>query len=421
MQQGLARTQIGTLVMATSAVQLANGFFGTFIALRLAVEDFHATMAALVLSGYFIGFTLGASNSGWIIERFGHIRAYAAFAGIAIAATAAMPLAVRSLPWLGWRAIIGFGCAGVFVTTESWLNAKASPAQRGYVFSIYMVGTFLAIAMGQLLIARVALETATPFNIIVVLFALALVPVSMTRAVPPRTAAETPLPYLQLVRAAPVAVAGAALGGLISGAFYALVPIWLQDEGLDRETIAVFMLAAVLGGLAFQVPVGRLSDRFDRRLVLAVLGVALAAAVIALIHLPHTWAVMLPIAVVFGGLMSTVYPVCVANAHDLLPANRVVAVSGRLILTSGCGAALGPLVGMGLLRRFDIDGVFHMIAAAALLLALLAAGRRLTSASPAHLEGTFDILPPQPTPLVHDPSATDHGETQKGETQEVSG
>jgi MFS family permease len=96
--------QIGTLVMATSSIQLANGFFGTFIALRVAIEDFQAIMSALVLSGYFVGFTLGASYGGRIIERFGHIRAYAAFAGIVIAATAAMPLAVKSLP-CGWACV----------------------------------------------------------------------------------------------------------------------------------------------------------------------------------------------------------------------------------------------------------------------------------------------------------------------------
>jgi hypothetical protein len=100
--------------------------------------------------------------------------------------------------------------------------------------------------------------------------------------------------------------------------------------------------------------------------------------------------------------MSTLYPVCVANAHDRLPADHVVAVSGRLILASGVGSVLGPLLGMGLLWRFDIDGVLYMIAAAALLLAVLAVGRILTSAAPPHLQRTFSILPPQPTPLVHD-------------------
>jgi MFS family permease len=406
MQRRTTGAQIGTLVFATSCIQLANGFFGTFIALRVVAEEFEVGMAGLVLSSYFAGFTVGASYSGRIIERFGHIRVYAALAGIVVAATAAMPLAVGPLPWLVLRTVIGFGCAGVFVTTESWLNAKAEPSERGRVFSIYMVGTFIAIALGQLLIGRVDLEVETPFNLIVILFAVALVLVSTTRTEPPRIAAGMRLPYLQLVHLAPLAVAGAALSGLISGAFYALVPVWMQDEGIDRESIAMFMLTAVLGGLAFQVPVGRLSDRFDRRIVLILLSVGLAAAAIALVRLPHTQAVILPMAVVFGGLMSTLYPVCVSNAHDQLPADRVVAVSSRLILTSGCGSALGPLIGMGLLRRFDIDGVFYMIAAAAFLLAVLAAGRTLTSASPPHLARTFNLLPPQPTPLAHDPVGT---------------
>ena len=181
--------RIGMLVFATSGIQFANGFFGTFIALRVASEDFDATMAGLVLSSYFVGFTIGAFCSGRIIERFGHIRVYAAFAGMVVAATASMPLVVGPVSWMILRSIIGFGCAGLFVTTESWLNAKAGPAERGYVFSIYMVGTFVAIALGQLLISRVEIETATPFNIIVVLFAAALVLVSTTRAEQPHTVA----------------------------------------------------------------------------------------------------------------------------------------------------------------------------------------------------------------------------------------
>ena len=156
---GSMRTQIGTLVIATSIIQLANGFFGTFISLRVAIENFEA--AGLVLSAYFAGFTLGALRCGKIIERIGHIRAFAAFAGLVAAATVVMPLVVGSLAWGILRAIIGFGCAGIFVTTESWLNAKALPSERGRVFSIYMIGTFLALALGQLLIARVDIKAAT--------------------------------------------------------------------------------------------------------------------------------------------------------------------------------------------------------------------------------------------------------------------
>ena len=101
--------------------------------------------------------------------------------------------------------------------------------------------------------------------------------------------------------------------------------------------------------------------------------------------------------------MSTLYPVCVAHAHDRMPADRVVAVSGRLILVSGLGSVAGPLIGTSLMARFNIDGVFYFMAAAALLLAFLAAGRRLTTAAPQHRERPFEILAPRAAPLAHDP------------------
>jgi MFS family permease len=395
------RTQIGELVIAASVVQLANGFFGTFVSLRVAIENFGA--AGLVLSAYFAGFTVGALRCGKIIERIGHIRAFAAFAGLVAAATAVMPLLVGSLAWMILRALVGFGCAGIFVTTESWLSAKAPPAERGRVFAIYMVGTFLALALGQLLIARADVRSAAPFNAIVALFAVALVMVSAARVEPPSITASSALPYGLLARAAPIAVVGSALSGLVSGAFYALVPAWMQGRGTTSATIALFMLVAVLGGFAFQIPVGRLSDRFDRRMVLASLGLGFTAATLVIVLVPRRLETILPAAFLLGGFMSTLYPVCVAHAHDSMPADRVVAVSGRLILVSGIGSVLGPLIGASLMAHFEIDGVFYFMAAAALLLAVVAALGGLTTRAPQHRDVPFEILTPQAGPLAHDP------------------
>ena len=399
---GSRSAQIGTLILATSAIQLANGYFTTFISLRLTKLDFGATLNGLVLSSYFAGFTLGALRCGQIIERIGHIRAYAAFAALVVAATAAMPLKIGPFLWVVLRAVVGFGCAGVFVTTESWLNAKAEPSVRGRVFSIYMVGTFVALAVGQLLIGRTEVEGTAPFNTIVALFAVALVMVSTTRAEPPLVTAAEKLPYGQLMRGAPLAVVGCAVNGLIGSAFYALVPAWMQDEGIERETIALAMLVAVVGGLAFQVPVGRISDRFDRRIVLAALGFGFAASAVALVHLPESKPVILAVAGLLGGFMSTLYPVCVAYAHDLMPADRVVAVSGHLILISGLGSVIGPLIGTNVMARAGINGLFYFMAATALLLALVAAGWSLVIAAPRHLRRSFEILAPQAASLAHD-------------------
>jgi MFS family permease len=391
--------QIGTLILATSLVQLANGFFTTFVSLRVAVAGFDPAMAGLVLSSYFAGFTIGALKTGSIIESVGYIRAYAAFAGLVTIGTAAMPLFPDGLSWIVARALVGFGCSGLFVATESWLNAKALPAQRGHIFSLYMVGTFVALACGQLAIAQADMASSGAFNVIIALFAVALVMVSTTRVEAPAATKAAPFSYWQLIRLAPLAVIGGAAAGFIKSQFYALVPAWLQDEGAGQSTIALFMLVAVLGGLAFQVPVGRLSDRFDRRLVLAGLGVGVILSALILVLVPRSLVLALPAGALLGGFMSTLYPVCVALAHDKAPADRVVAVSGRLILTSGLGSIAGPIIGASAKSYLGIDGVLYLMAGAGALVAGLAGLRVMTSPSPAHFDRSYRILEAGIAPL----------------------
>jgi MFS family permease len=151
------------------------------------------------------------------------------------------------------------------------------------------------------------------------------------------------------------------------------------------------------------VPVGRLSDRFDRRIVLAALCIGFAFVAIVLVYLPRSLPMILPAAAALGGFMSTLYPVCVAHAHDRMPGDRVIAVTGRLILVSGCASVVGPVIGTILMRAYGIDGVLYLLAVAAVLLASFAAAGSMISTSPAHRERSFEILAPQASVLAHDP------------------
>lgn len=355
------------------------------------------------MSSYFIGFTIGSATSGRIIQRIGHIRSYAAFAGIVICASAVMTIYLYPYAWAVLRAVIGFGCVGLFVTTESWLNAKATASSRGRVFSTYMVGTFLALALGQLLVGRFPLDSAVPFNVILALFALALVIVSMTRAAPPPIAREKELPYGELTRTAPLATSAAAISGMVSATLYAVVPGWMLASEIAQDTIGLVMLCVVLGGLAFQVPVGTLSDRMDRRVLLCLLAIGFASSAIALVALPRTLTFVLPTAALLGGFMSTLYPVCVSYAMDKMSDERVVSISGRLIFISGIGAMIGPFTGSWIMTHLDIDGVLFFIAGAAAVLAIVAG--MTASARPATpgFEAPFVVVAPQAVQVAPEP------------------
>ncbi|EHM03207.1 transporter, major facilitator family protein [Acetobacteraceae bacterium AT-5844] len=399
----MMRAQLGALILATSLIQLANGFFTTVVSLRLGLEAFNPAFEGLVMSAYFVGFALGSASCGRLLKRIGHIRSYAAFGGIVIAATAAMSVVVELSAWTGLRAAIGYGCAGLFVTTESWLHAKAPREMRGRVFATYMVGTFLALALGQLLVGSLPIEGYVPFSVILGLFAVALVMVSVTYAEPPSLIAEERLRYSEVLRAAPLAVLGCFIAGMVSATFYAVFPAWMLANEIPQATISIFMLTAVLGGLAFQMPVGLASDRFDRRVVLGLLAAGLAAAAMALDVVPRTYVAILPVAAILGGCMSTLYPVCVANALDNMSAERVVAISSRMILVSGIGSACGPVIASWIMGRLDINGVLYFMAAATALLAACAFLRASTRTETEHEERPFVVIAPQAIQAAPDP------------------
>jgi MFS family permease len=237
---------------------------------------------------------------------------------------------------------------------------------------------------------------------------LALMMVSATRAEAPALPAEASLPYGELTRQAPVSVLGCVVSGIVTSAFYALVPAWMARNEIPQETIALFMLVAVLGGFAFQVPVGKVSDRGDRRVVLAGLAIGFSAAALLIQLVPPRLAFVLPVAALLGGFMSTLYPVSVAHALDRMPQDRVVAVSGRLILVSGIGSALGPILGAQVMGQLDINGLLYFMAAATVALAAVAGLRIRHRAPPEQMaERPFAIIDPLAAPISQEPEATD--------------
>src|SRR3546814_2914669 len=72
----------------------------------------------------------------------------------------------------------------------------------------------------------------------------------------------------RLYRTSPLGFVGAAVTGVMMGAFYGLGAVFARGVGLNTAGTALFMSATILGGVALQWPLGRLSDLVDRRRVI---------------------------------------------------------------------------------------------------------------------------------------------------------
>lgn len=363
---------IAALLISDALLLAGHGLQLTLLPLRGAIEGFTDTEIGLTGSAYFLGFVAGCLITPWIVRRAGHIRSFAVLAS----GFSALVLMFDLLPifwfWLLLRFVTGACISGLYMIIESWLNERATRENRGTVLSIYTIINLLMIVVGQQLVNFASPEASTLFAVAAILLSLAIIPVSMTTALAPAPLLRVKLSPSKVWRLSQVGVGGTVAAGLATGAFWSLGPLYAREVGMDTYQLTLFMSSAVLGGAALQFPLGRLSDHYDRRIV--VLGAALVGAglSLALGTIPELsgW---LRIGLVFfwGGTTMTLYAICLAHANDRAEPEDFVMVGSSILLTYGISSAIGaPLaaLAMGLLGG---GGLFLF---AGVVLALLALG-----------------------------------------------
>lgn len=392
---------MAALLASVALLLMGTGLLGSLLAVRAEAEDFGSQTLGLVMSSYFVGFLLGTWTGPNLIQGIGHIRAFAFFAGLGAVAVLLHAILVTPWAWAAMRAVTGLGLVGLYTVIESWLNASAPPAQRSRVFAVYMVVNLGALAVGQLLFGQSDPLRFVPFSVVAILICLAILPITASRMVQPQLPAVPRLALLTLYRTAPAATGGAVLSGLAMGAFWGLNASYATRLGLDVGAVANLMAITIVGGALLQWPIGRLSDRGDRRTTMALLSAAAALLAGALVLVGDVssgdyWQ-LYALYFAYGGLVFSVYPLCVAHMLDHLPAENMLAGCSSLLLFNGVGSASGPALAGAAMARFGPAALPGFFAAAFATLAVVSAGRRLlrqrSREHPAHFHPMLRTTP----------------------------
>ena len=330
------------------------GLLGTFLSLRTVIAGFATQTTGLIMASYFLGMSLGHFIGPRLVERVGHIRAYAALGAVVTAAVLGHGLVVNPYTWAVLRFLSGVAMFGLYMVIESWLNECTQPEFRGRVFAVYMVLTYFGMACGQLMLNTGDVHGSQLFLVAGILFVMSLIPVTTTRSVYPQMPAISKLNLIGVIRKAPIGMAGCFTAGMVNSAFYAMGPVFCSRMGMTVPQTSWFMVTTILGGLVLQWPMGTVSDRFDRPFVLSVQSAAMALiALLIQATGARSPALLLPFMAIFGGLSFAVYPISVARAHDLFDPGEIVSVSSALIFCYGIGASIGPVATGGAMAAFD--------------------------------------------------------------------
>jgi MFS family permease len=354
---------IAALLLSVALLLMGNGLQGTLLPVRAQFEDFSALEIGVLGSSYFLGFALGCFFGPHVVRRVGHIRAFAAMVSIASTISLAHALLLSPAIWWVLRSGTGFCVAALYLVLESWLNEKSTNENRGFVFSVYTIVNRTVITIGQMMLTVDSPRSVALFALASFLVSLAAVPVALTTAAAPRPPVIVRIRPRYLYKLSPVGFVGCFAVGLANSSFWALGPIFAQREHGDVTAIAVFMSLTVIAGAAGQWPLGRASDRVDRRkiIVLACVGSALAGT--GLMLSGQLWPQGLFVfAALFGFFTFPLYSLCAAHMNDFVEPDGYVEAASGLLLVFGAGAVMGPLLASGLMRIYGVDQLFGFTA-----------------------------------------------------------
>jgi len=392
------------LFLALALLMVGNGLVGALLGVRADLEGFPTIVTGVVMTMYYGGFLLGSVTIPRWIANVGHIRVFAGLAALSAATALAYSLFVSPVTWGGLRFIAGLAMSGLYVTVESWLNARATNETRGRLLSIYMVVVTLGLGLGELLLGVGDPIDPTLFIVAGILISLAVVPLALLKIPAPDGIMPVEFSVRALTRTAPLGVVAVALSGAAGGAIFALGAFYATRIGMEPGRVGVFMAASLVGSLASQYPLGYLSDRFPRRRVIFVVatGAVLVATLATFVDPESAW--LFAVMATYGSLAFPMYSLAVSLINDFLPEHQLVAAAGGIVFVYGIGSIVGPLAASGLMAAIGPVGFLWSLAAFFVPVAVYAMVRILTAVRPS--QGRFISLPPRSStaaPALADP------------------
>ena len=342
------------LFLGMGFLMMAYGYQGSLLGVRAVQEKFSLAATGFMMSGYFVGYFLGASIIPNLISRVGHIRVFAAFASLASLVILFHSIFINPFVWFFLRVLTGISMVCIYTIAESWLNDRSSNKNRGSVLSIYMVILYGSMGIGMFLLNFSSPENYEPFILVSIITSVALIPILLTKKKPPTFKKIKAMPLRELYEASPFGMVSAMFYGTIQSALFTLLAVYAASMNFTIFQISLVTFLLAISGAISQFPIGKLSDMYDRRrvIVISTFGASLFAlfAIISSgqMYLPDglatdkTWFFIFLI--LFSCCSLPMFSLICAHTNDYIPKEKFVAAGAGIQFTFGLGAMGGPFL-----------------------------------------------------------------------------
>ena len=383
------------LLFGMFLLMLGNGLQGTLLGVRGSIEGMSPQTMSWVMTGYFVGFLFGSQLTPNMIRRVGHVRVFAALGSLVSACLILYAAWTNPYFWFLLRIIVGFCFSGIYVVAESWLNDSSSNETRGQTLSAYLIVQMMGIVLAQAVLNFADPSGYMLFIIISVVVSLSFAPILLSVSPAPQFQTSKRMTLSQLWSISPLGVVGQFFLGAIFAALFGMASVYGTERGLTVKDISLFVAAIYFGGMILQYPIGWVSDRMDRRvLIFIVCSIGTFFSFSANLSDNFIW--LLIVAFIIGGVSNPLYSLYIAYTNDYLEHDDMASASGGLIFLTGIGAIFGPSIVGWLLDAYGAASYFWFIGSVMAIMGSYAL-YRMTQTSSTAVEDTSTYAPITPT------------------------
>ena len=349
-------------------IMIAHGLQGNLMGLRAVIENFNVITTGIFMSGYYVGYFIGSHTTPILVSKVGHIRVFAAFASLASLVILVHSVFVNPYVWFTLRVLTGISMVCIYTVAESWLNDRSSNKNRGSVLSIYMVILYGSMGIGMFLLNFSSPANYEPFILISVITSIALIPILLTKKKPPTFKKIKSMPLKELYETSPFGMVSAFFYGTIQSALFTLLAVYAASMNFTIFQISLVTFLLAISGAISQYPIGKLSDKYDRRKVIVIS--TFGASIFALFAIISSGQMYLPGALATSKIWFFIFLICFsicslpmfslicAHTNDYIPKEKFVAAGAGIQFTFGLGAMSGPFLCSIFMNVVGANGFF---------------------------------------------------------------
>jgi len=364
--------------MATIAA-VVQGLTLPLVALRFERWGYDAGLVGLNAAAGTCGILLLGPFLPGLIARVGLARIVAAAIGLATAALAAMAALPDVVAWFLFKALLGLSLSVIWAGAELWINLKVDDAHRGRAFCLFTLFYWFGFACGPGIIGLAGVEGPWPLLAggAVMAGALLLLRVMPCDAGCIEETSERRRLYPPLW-SVPLVLATALMGGMGDGALPALLPTFGLAHGAGEAGALALLTTFVIGGVAFQAPVGWLADRMNERTLAFACIAGVGLCMLALPVAAADAALRLPLCFVAGGLVMSISTLGLVIVGRSFSGGLLAIVSTWFSVLYEVGTTVGPVAAGATMVQVGAHGLPLTLALASgigCVLFLVGAGR----------------------------------------------